>query len=149
MNLVKVNSQFFTDCKAHGTDKELMFSKDGRPCILIMKLKYKGANHKFAVPLRSNIAADVPKEQYFALPPNSATRSGNRHGVHYIKMFPIDNKYLQKYRIGNNTYLLQVKSILDKNEKQIINACQEYLTKYEQGLGSSMTPDIDGILLWL
>lgn len=149
MYLVKVNGQFYTDCKAYGTDKELMFNKNGRPCILIMKLKYKGVNHKFAVPLRSNITADVPKEQYFALPPNSVTRKGNRHGVHYIKMFPIDNKYLQKYRIGNNTYLLQVKSILDKNEKQIINSCQEYLTKYEQGLGSPMTPDIDGILSWL
>lgn len=149
MNLVKVSSQFFSDCIAHGTDKELLFNKSGRPCILIMNLKYKGANHKFAVPLRSNIAANVPKEQYFALPPNSATRSGNRHGVHYIKIFPIDNRYLQKYRIENNTYLLQVKSILEKNEKQIINACQEYLTKYEQGLGHYMTPDIDGILSWL
>ena len=149
MNLVKVSNQFFLDCKEHGTDRELMFNKDGRPCILIMKLKYKGANHKFAVPLRSNIAANVPKRQYFALPPNSATKSGNRHGVHYIKIFPIDNKYLQKYRIKNNTYLLQIKSILDKNEKEIINECQEYLAKYEQGLGNFMTPDIDGILLWL
>lgn len=149
MNLVKVSSQFFLDCIAHGTDKELMFNKDGRPCILIMNLKYKGVNHKFAVPLRSNITADVPKKQYFALPPNSATRPGNRHGVHYIKMFPIDNKYLQKYRIENNTYLLQVKSILDKNEKQIISACQEYLTEYERGKGHFMTPDIDGILSWL
>lgn len=49
MNLVKVSSQFFSDCITHGTDKELMFNKDGRPCILIMNLKYKGANHKFAV----------------------------------------------------------------------------------------------------
>lgn len=149
MNLVKVNNQFFLDCISHGTDKELLFNKNGRPCILIMKLKYKGANQKFAVPLRSNISADVPKEQYFALPPNSATKPGNRHGVHYIKIFPIDNKYLQKYRIENNTYLLQVKSILDRNEKQIISACQEYLTKYEQGLGHCMTPDLDGILSWL
>ena len=149
MNLVKVNSQFFADCVARGTDKELMFNKDGRPCILIMKLKYKGAYHKFAVPLRSNITAAVPKEQYFALPPNSATRPGNRHGIHYIKIFPVDKRYVQKYRIENNTYLLQVKSILDKNEKQIISACQEYLKKYEQGLGHFMTPDIDGILSWL
>ena len=149
MNLVKVNSQFFADCITHGTDKELMFNKDGRPCILIMKLKYKGAYHKFAVPLRSNITADVPKEQYFALPPNSATKPGNRHGIHYIKIFPVDKRYVQKYRIENNTYLLQVKSILDKNEKQIISACQEYLKKYEQGLGHFMTPDIEGILSWL
>ena len=133
----------------HKTDKELMSNKNGRPCILIMNLKYKGIAHKFAVPLRSNIAPDVPKDQYFALPPNSNTKPGYRHGVHYIKIFPIDNKYLQKYRIENNTYLLQVKSILDKNEKQIITACQQYLNKYEQGIGCNMTPDIDGILSWL
>ncbi len=149
MKLVKVSSQFFSDCITHGTEKELMFNKDGRPCILIMNLKYKGEKHKFAVPLRSNLTTDIPKEQYFALPPNSATRSGNRRGVHYIKIFPIDNRYLQKYRIENNTYLMQVKSILDKNEKQIISACQEYLIKYEEGSGHFMTPDIDGILSWL
>ena len=38
MNLVKVNSQFFLDCISHGTDKELMFNKNGRPCILHYRL---------------------------------------------------------------------------------------------------------------
>ena len=42
-----------------------------------------------------------------------------------------------------------VKSILDKNECKIINDCQSYLNEYEKGHGSSMTPDIDGILSWL
>ncbi len=78
MKLVKVNSQFFLDCIMHKTDKELMSNKNGRPCILIMNLKYKGIAHKFAVPLRSNIAPDVPKDQYFALPPNSNTKPGYR-----------------------------------------------------------------------
>lgn len=41
----------------------------------------------------------------FSLPPNSATKSGKRHGVHYIKLFPIDSKYIQKYRIDNNVYM--------------------------------------------
>ena len=114
-----------------------------------MKLKYKGQNHKFVVPLRSNIAANTPKNQYFALPSNSATKSGNRHGVHYIKLFPIDSKYIQKFRIENNAYMQQVKSILDKNEKDIIIACQNYLYECNQGKKNPMTPDIDGILSWL
>lgn len=91
MQLVKVGEQFYQECKKHGTDKELLFNKSGRPCVLIVKLKYKGQNHKFVVPLRSNISANTPRNQYFALPPNSATKSGNRHGVHYIKLFPIDS----------------------------------------------------------
>lgn len=42
-----------------------------------------------------------------------------------------------------------IRSILDKNECKIVNACQDYLNEYENGQGSSMTPDIDGILSWL
>lgn len=149
MQLVKVGEQFYQECEKHGTDKELLFNKCGRPCVLILKLKYKGQNHKFVVPLRSNIAANTPKNQYFALPPNPATKPENRHGVHYIKLFPIDSRYIQKYRIENNVYMQQVKSILDKNEKDIIIACQNYLHECEQGNMNSMTPDIDGILSWL
>ena len=149
MQLVKAGEQFYQECKKHGTDKELLFNKSGRPCVLIVKLKYKGQNHKFVIPLRSNIAANTPTNQYFALPPNSVTKSGNRHGVHYIKLFPIDSKYIQKYRIENNAYMQQVKSILDKNEKDIITACQNYLYECEQGKKNPMTSDIDGIMSWL
>lgn len=42
-----------------------------------------------------------------------------------------------------------IKSILDKNEKDIIRACQNYLCEYEEGRKNPMTPDIDGILSWL
>ena len=149
MMLVKVAESFYQECKKRGTDKELLFNKGGRPCVLIVKLKYKGQNHKFVVPLRSNIASITPKEQYFPLPPNSATKAGKRHGVHYIKLFPIDDKYIQKYRIENNVYMQNIKSILDKSKKDIITACQKYLYEYEQGNKNPMTPDIDGILEWL
>lgn len=101
------------------------------------------------VPIRSNISANAPKEQYFALPPNASTKPGKRHGIHYIKMFPIDKKYIQPYKISKNGYLVMVKGILDKNESKIIKACQDYLSRYEKGQGSTMTPDIDGILSWL
>lgn len=149
MQLVKVGNQFYQVCKARGTDKELLFNKNGRPCVLIIKLKYKGQNRKFVVPFRSNITSNTPKEQYFPLPPNPATKPGNRHGIHYIKIFPINDKYIQKYRIENNVYMQLIKSILDKNEKDIIRACQNYLCEYEEGRKNPMTPDIDGILSWL
>lgn len=149
MQLVKVGNQFYEECKKRGTDKELLFNKSGRPCVLILKLKYKGQKQKFVVPLRSNIASNTPKEQYFPLPPNPATKAGNRHGVHYIKLFPIDSKYIQKYRIENNAYMQQIKTILDKNKKEIIMACQNYLKECEQGKKHLMTPDIDGIMSWM
>ena len=43
----------------------------------------------------------------------------------------------------------QVKSIIDKNEKEIVKDCQNYLYEYEQGKGSSMSSDIDEILSWI
>lgn len=67
-------------------DKEMLQNSD-RPCVLILKLKYKGVNHCFAVPMRSNISAASPKNEYFPLPPRYTTRSERRHGLHYIKMF--------------------------------------------------------------
>lgn len=144
MQLVKVSNQFYVDCKAHGTDKELLSNKNGRPCVLIVQLKYKGRRRKFVVPLRSNITSNIPKNQYFPLPPNAVTKKENRHGVHYIKLFPVENKYIQKFRYENDDFLMQVKRILDKNEKKIISACQNYLVEYENGQGNFMSPDIDG-----
>ena len=112
--------------RKEGQIKNCFIIKNGRPCVLILKLKYKGKRHKFVVPIRSNISSNTPKKQYFSLPTNSATKTGNRHGLHYIKLFPIDNKYIQKYRIDNNNYMLQIKSIIDKNEKEIVTSCQNY-----------------------
>lgn len=86
---------------------------------------------------------------YFALPPNPLTKPGKRHGIHYIKLFPVDKMYIQPYKISKSGYLVMVKSILDKNESKIVDACQNYLNQYEKGKGNKMTPDIDGILSWL
>lgn len=69
--------------------------------------------------------------------------------MHYIKMFPIDDKYIQKYRIEDNPYMQQVKAILDKNEKEIVSSCQKYISEYENGKKNRMTPEFDDILSWL
>ena len=149
MQLVTVEKGFFAQCKKFGTDRELLYDKQGRPCVLIVDLVYKGQKHTFVVPIRSHIAKNVPTSQYFPLPPNAFTQPGKRHGVHYIKLFPMDRKYVHPYKISKSAYLVMVKSILDKNESKIVNACQNYLSEYEKGQGSFMTPDIDGILAWL
>ena len=57
-----------------------MLQKAKRPCVLIVKLKYRGETYDFAVPLRSNISPSAPKEQYFALPTRPTTKSHHRHG---------------------------------------------------------------------
>ena len=149
MQLVKVKPDFFEECKKRDIDKEILYNEAGRPGVLLVKMKYKGKNRSFVVPIRSNISSKTPKEQYLSLPPNPNTRKGCAHGVHYIKMFPIDSKYIDNYLIDKSTYMLQVKAIIDRKEFEIVRACQEYLRKCEDGKKHMMTPDIDGILCWL
>lgn len=149
MKLVKVNKQFYIDALSNGTNKELLENEAGRPCVLIIDLIYKGVKRKFVVPLRSNISNKTPKNQFFSLPPNNKTKPGNHHGIHYIKLFPINMKYVNNYLIEGDSFLKLIKEIIDKNESVIVKACQNYLIDVENGKGSTFTPDIDGILDWI
>lgn len=149
MELVKVKPEFYTKCTEKKADSELLYNEAGRPCVLVVHLKYKEKLHKFVVPIRSNISGKTPKDQYLSLPPNPNTRSGCAHGIHYIKIFPIKDEYIDKYNIDKNSYLVGVKEIIDKKESIIVKACQDYLDKCSAGKKHMMTPDIDGILSWL
>lgn len=149
MQLVKVDPKFYAKCHTQNTDKELLANEKGRPCVLLVRLNYKGAKRDFVVPLRSNISPITPKSQYFPLPPNAGTRPNHHHGIHYIKLFPIDRQYIQKYRIENNAFLTQIHTIINHHQKEIVKACQDYLSDCERGNAHPMTPDLDGILSWL
>ena len=94
MKLVTINNSLLF--KYH-EDPEVL-QKSTRPYVLVIRLKYRNTNYDFAIPIRSNIPASAPKNQYFALPPRPQTRPKNRHGLHYIKMFPVTKQYLIRYR---------------------------------------------------
>ena len=94
MKLVTINNALLLK---YTGDSEIL-QKSTRPYVLVVRLKYKDACYDFAVPIRSNIPASAPKDQYFALPPRPQTRPKNRHGLHYIKMFPVTKQYLIRYR---------------------------------------------------
>lgn len=146
MKLVKVRQSFYTLCKVNAVDEELMLNEDGRPCVLVIQLKYRGKLRDFVVPLRSNISPKTPKSQFKALPPNPKTKPTYFHGVHYIKIFPIDKDFIDKYHVENDKYYATILKILDKEEPSIIKKCQEYLINIENGEKHLMTPNIDGIL---
>ena len=148
MNLVKVKDTFFKKCKTQGADKnnQLLHNEAGRPCVLIVKLKYKGQKRSFIVPLKSNIASNTDRNTFFALPPNSRTKPGNFHGIYYVKLFPIAKKYVQPYLYKNNDYLTKIANIIVDNDNMIIKACQDYLDQYMNGNRNAYTPDIDAIL---
>lgn len=55
MKIVTINQ---TLLKEYQNDPEVL-RKTARPCVLIIRLKYKGVNRSFAIPLRSNTRIDV------------------------------------------------------------------------------------------
>ena len=130
------------DLKKYTIDPE-MLQKSGRPCALVVKLKYKKQRYDFAIPLRSNIHPSTPKDHYFPLPPRPTTKPNYRHGIHYAKMFPIDKSIAIRYRYKGNTSATLIKGVIDNNEKQIVQECQKYLTQYENGNRHKFATDID------
>lgn len=117
MKLVSINPKLLEKYKS---DPEVL-TKSGRPYVLVIRLKYKGQKYDFAVPIRSNVPAAAPREQYFALPARPTTKPRNRHGIHYIKMFPVTKEYLIRYRTEGNVFAQLIQSIIDKNTKEIVD----------------------------
>ena len=123
-----------------------MLQKAKRPCVLIVKMAYKGEKLDFAVPFRSNIHPSEKKEHYFGLPPRNSTKPGYRHGLHYIKMFPVSKTARQKYRVSGNKFAELIRDTIDKNEDRIVRECKEYLKNYENGIHPKYSTDIDLLL---
>ncbi|MCF0248373.1 MAG: hypothetical protein HUJ86_07180 [Synergistes sp.] len=113
---------------------------------MLVRLSYRGKFSDFVVPIKSNINSKIPRKDYLSLPPNSKTKEGFCHGLYYIKLFPIKRKYLLKYHYDLDKSLVLCKSIIDKNEKIIVSACQRYLDEYASGIRNRFTPDIDAII---
>lgn len=142
MRLVKIDEKLFEKYEA---DSEVL-TKTNRPYVLVLRLTYKGMKHDFAVPLRSNISASAPKEQYFPLPTRSTTRAQRRHGLHYIKMFPVQKKYFHRYRTEGNQYAMLIQRVINQNVNQIVRECQAYLDAYAQGIHPQYSTNIDYLL---
>ena len=142
MKLVSISPTLLA---AYTVDQEVL-QKSGRPYVLVIRLTYRGKKQDFAVPIRSNIPAAAPKDQYFALPPRPTTRPKNRHGLHYIKMFPVKKQFLIRYRTEGNDFAMLIQSIIDKNVKRIVEECQQYLNAYERGEKPLFSTDIDLLL---
>lgn len=143
MKLVSVNSSFFELCKF---DSELLDNNNRRPYLLIIRLKYKNGNYDFAVPFRSNISENTPKNQYYALPPRPKTKEKHIHGLHYIKMFPITKNYLEKFHIDQDKYYIMLTGVIKSDIKRIVGECQSYLNDYEKGIRPIFSTNIDKII---
>lgn len=123
-----------------------VLQKYRRPVVLVIRLKYKGIVHDFAVPFRSNIPPSTPKNEYFALPPRNTTKPKHHHGLHYTKMFPVTNQSFERYRTEGDIASTMYLAIIDKNEKAIVDGCQAYLDRYAKGDCPSFSTDLDDLL---
>ena len=142
MKLISIKKEL--TIKFHAIDEEVLL-KDKRPAVLVVRLRYKGADFDFAIPLRSNIAPSTPKDEYFALPNRKTTKEKHHHGLHYTKMFPVDKKFFERYRIEGDIASKLCLAIIDKHEKQIVNECQAYLSNFEAGRKPLFSTDIDAL----
>ena len=143
MKFVTVSQDYYELCLSDG---ELLQKGANRPHVMVVNLKYKGKNVDFAVPPRSNIPPSAQKGTYFSLPPRKTTKPGHRHGLHYIKMFPIEKQYQQKFWTGISPEYILYQNIINKNQKKIVNDCQAYLNDYEAGKRYPFSVDIDKAL---
>lgn len=147
IRLVAIKEEFFN---IFDFETEFMLSASNakeRPCLIIVKLNYKGKKHSFALPFRSNIQVNKDTEgTYFPLPRRSTTKNNHAHGLHYIKMFPIDLKYCNKYFTPESPYNNQLMDFVEKNIDKIIKGSKEYLSKYEGGKREKFCTDIDRLL---
>ena len=130
------------------TDKEVM-EENNRPFVLVLRLLYRHRNHDFAIPIRSNIAPNVPVKQYFNLPPRAKTKPYHHHGIHFIKVIPVNRKYLQTYKIDKSVQGQMVYSFVEKHLSEIVKKMQQYLSEYENGNRPQYSTDIDALIALL
>ena len=147
IRIVAVDERFFSDHGLCSIENELVPNTDvsrNRPYVVVLKLRFRGKFYDFAIPFRSNIAGHRDKFEYFALPPRKETKSGNIHGLHFIKMFPVKKSYLIKYRFPkDNASANLTRSFIKKNLGRLVAGTKTYLEKYQADLRPQFCVDID------
>ena len=130
-------------------DPEFLYNKQGRPCLLVIRLNYRGRKTDFAIPLRSNIHPAENKAYYFNLPPRSNTKDKHRHGLHYAKMFPIHKRFTHPFHIEGNIEYIRLDTIIQRNAKIIIQQAQSYLDAYADNNKPTYAVNIDLLLEYI
>lgn len=142
MKLKRIKEDYYQ--KIIGVDSEVLHNKGRRPYVIIMKLNYKGTLQNFAIPLRSNISVSAPRYTFFSLPKRSTTKDYHVHGLHYIKLVPICNRFLENIEMSD-TYKFYLE-IIRKNKEQIRNEVQAILDQYGKGIIAKYSTNLDGLI---
>lgn len=57
-------------------------------------------------------------------------------------MFPVDKTKVDKFHM-DDMYYKMIHAILNRDERQIVKECQEYLRKYESGIRPAYSTNLD------
>lgn len=143
--LVGISEEYFK----FFNDSELLSSTDNngnrRPFVIIMRLKYRGKNRDFAIPLRSNIPSHYNNKEYVSLPPRDKTSTNHVHGLHIIKMFPITKQFFLKYHVSSIQDKM-IQAVIDKNFDEIFEKAKSYLNDLENDERHKYGVDIDKMI---
>jgi len=148
MRITSLNNEFFEKYDLYNIDRELLNNeenKHNRPYVIILRLKYKNVRQDFAIPFRTNIQNTLKSFEYFSLPPRKETKQNHIHGLHFAKMFPIINKYLEKYNYPDNNHATLTLSVLNKNIDKLVSMAQNYINEFEKGNRVNYCTDIEAI----
>ncbi len=149
IKVVTIHDDFFrlfeddSDCELLKVKEEM----HRRPCLILIKIRYKSKKYTFALPLRSNISSRTPKNTYFALPNRPITRDGNHHGIHYSKAFPVDPKYFLPYKMDGDILGELILATIEKNINKVIQDFKKYIDEYENGIKPKYCVDIDNAII--
>ena len=149
--IVGLKDAYFIDHKLNRSfDKEILDNrnekhpnKKKRPVVAILLLKYKGKKQGFAIPFRSNIPSGCPDTDCFVLPVRKTTKQGKKHGLHLVKMLPVDKRFFEKYILEISD--MKSKEYIEANKETLIRAAQSYLDRFEQGERPLDSVDIDKV----
>ena len=117
MNIVSISDEFIELCSSG--DREFMI-KHGRPCIIVVRLRFRGKRRDFAVPFRSNIAPNVPKDQYFPLEGNEYYRIiQGAIDSHTKDIVGACQRYLDRYETcGRPRFAVDIDRIIELLDQQ-------------------------------
>lgn len=64
-------------------------------------------------------------------------------------MFPVERRFLRRFRTEGNPYYETIEKIVDEHEREIVIACQRYLTLYERDGRPRYAVDLDRMVALL
>jgi len=159
MQLVKVSRKYVQDIYSK-VDKEVMINhppKKGekekdRLNALLVRIKYRGKNREFAIPLSHAIKIKHNhKMTYFGLD-NYDEKNQTIGGLYLKKCLPVNRSIYELAEIKKDPFLT-VQKIIDDNESSIIKKFKtyldEYISKEAKGWGFRYSTNIDAILNYM